>query len=148
MSYTAKTEEQLAKEGLMSDGEYDFEVIETSDKPSKAGNAMATLKLNVFAEDGSGNHLTDYISFGSNFGERKWRRAADACGLLAEYESGKLVASDFMSKCGKVIIKTQEGNPEYPLPKNVVAEYVKRPAGFVAANKPIPKEVEEDVIPF
>lgn len=127
MSYTPKTEEQLAKEGLLSDGQYDFEVADTSDKPSKKGNAMYTLKLHVFGEDGA-HVIYDYIAIGNNFGERKLRHAADACQLLDIYETGNLKPVDFMGKTGKVMIKIQDGTVDYPLPKNVVVDYVKRPA--------------------
>ena len=59
MSYTPKSEEQLIREGLMPDGTYDFEVVETDDKPSKAGNTMLTLKLHVFDDDLNPNIITD-----------------------------------------------------------------------------------------
>lgn len=149
MSYTPKSDEEFAEESLMADGEYDFEVLDTSDKQSKKGNDMVTLKLNVFESDGSGNHIYDYMTMGNHFGERKFRHAADACGLIDIYESGKLTAADFQGKCGKVIIKKQDGTPDYPLPKNVVSDYVKRKPGDVVATKPVmPKEVESDEIPF
>lgn len=152
MPYVAKSEEQLAKEGLLPDGEYDFEVTATDDKPSKSGNEMFTLSLNVFGDDGNGHFVKDYIALGSNFGERKLRHAADACGLIAVYESGKLKAADFMGKSGKVKIKTQAGNADFPMPKNTVADYVKRTPGLdpvKAEHKAVAKQVEEeDSIPF
>lgn len=123
MSYVAKSEEQLAKEGLMPEGEYDFEVIDSSDKPSKSGSDMCTLKLNVFDADGNGHHVWDYMVFGNHFGERKFRHAAVGCGLLSVYESGGLTAFEFKGKSGRCIIKIAEAKDGY-LPKNVVADYV------------------------
>lgn len=148
MTYTPKTEEQLAKEGLLSDGIYDFKVATTSDKPSKKGNAMYTLKLHVFDENGAARTVYDYIALGNNFGERKLRHAADSCGLILIYETGNMKPEDFLGKSGKVQIKIQEGSVDYPLPKNVVADYIKRTSG--EAPKPIsmPAEVSEDSIPF
>lgn len=148
MPYQPKSEEQLAREGLLVDGIYDFEIVETSDKPSKKGNDMHTLKLNVFAPDGATHVIYDYIALGSNFGERKLRHAADACRLLDIYNTGNLKPSDFMGKTGKVNIKFQEGNVDYPNPKNVVADYVKRGEPETVATGVLPPEVESDSIPF
>lgn len=147
-NYTPKSEETLAKEGLLPEGEYDFEVVETSDKASKKGNPMTTLKLHVFGEDGGANIIMDYIALGNHFGERKFRHAAFACGLGAIYETGNLVSTDFQGKCGKVKIKQQEGNVDYPLPKNAVADYIMLKDGEVAAVKPLPKDVIDDEVPF
>src|SRR5260221_264977 len=76
MGYTQKSEETLIKEGLIQDGIYDFEVVETSDKKSSKGNDMYTLKLHIFIDDMT-RIIFDYISLGNNFGERKLRHAAD-----------------------------------------------------------------------
>lgn len=146
-NYTPKSEEQLAREGLMPDGIYDFEVVETRDKPSKAGNPMFTLKLHVFDSAGSTNVIYDYIVLGNNFGERKLRHAADACGIIDIYETGKMNESDFQGKCGKVEIKTQNGNDDFPLPKNVVRDYVKREPGQVDKPKAV-DAIADDEVPF
>ncbi len=147
-AYTPKSEETLAKEGLLPEGTYDFEVSETSDKPSKKGKAMYTLKLHVFDENGQARIVYDYIALGSNFGERKLRHAADACGLIDIYDTGNLKPSDFQDKSGKAQIKQQDGSADYPLPKNVVADYVKRSAEETVATGALPKEVEDDEVPF
>lgn len=150
MSYTPKSDEQLAREGLLEDGTYQFEVAETSDKPSKKGNAMFTLKLHVFGEDGNAHVVYDYIALGNNFGERKLRHAADACKLISIYETGNLKASDFQDKTGQVILKIAEGNADYPMPKNVVVDYVKRPADETVETGalPPPSPIGDDEVPF
>lgn len=150
MSYTPKDEATLAKESLFPDGQYDFEVIETSGKPAKSGATMFTLKLRVIAADGGSFYVTDYITLNSNFGERKLRHAADACGLIDIYTSGMLTHEDFHGRAGQVEIKTQEGNAEYPLPKNVVKDYVKLEDGAVASPKPKQTAAESisDEVPF
>lgn len=146
MSYTPKSEEQLIKEGLLADNVYDCTVIETSDAPSKKGNAMFTLKLHVFDDEGRPQVLTDYIALGSNFGERKLRHAADSFGIINIYDSGNLCPKDFLDKSGKVSIKTQEGTTEYPNPKNVVHDYIKRESVEVT---PIAKTATiNDEVPF
>lgn len=148
MTYTPKSEETLAKEGLLPDGTYDYEVADTSDKPSKKGKDMYTLKLHVFGDDGAAHVIYDYISLGNNFGERKLRHAADASNIIEIYESGKLKPSDFQGKTGKVIIKMQDGTADYPLPKNVVGDYVKRPLKETVATGALPPDVEGDEVPF
>ncbi len=149
MSYTPKSDEQLAKEGLLTDGTYDFEIVDTSDKPSKRGNDMYTLKLNVFSPDGITHIIYDYIALGSNFGERKLRHAADACQLLDIYQTGNLKPADFLGKTGKVNIKQQDGNADYPMPKNVVVDYVKRGEAESVKTGALPVEdLGGDDVPF
>lgn len=154
MTYIPKTEETLAKEGLLPEGIYDFEVIETSDQPSKKGNDMFTLKLYVFDNDGSQRFIFDYIALGNNFGERKLRHAADACGLMDTYNSGKLTDRDFLNKCGKILLKQQNGTADFPMPKNIVSDYLSRDDSGGAAHdapaKPIKPagEIINDDIPF
>lgn len=148
MSYIPKSEEQLAKEGLFSEGIYDFEVIDTSDKPSKKGNDMFTLKLSIFDNDGMQRHIFDYIALGNNFGERKLRHAANACGLISIYSSGNMTDRDFLNKTGKVFLKQQDGTTDFPMPKNVIADYLPRSNDEVSAPvKPI-QEIIDDGIPF
>ena len=143
MAYTPKSEAQLADEGLTPEGIYDYEIVEAEEKLSKAGNDMYVLKLYIFDQNGIRRPLTDYIALGSNFGERKLRHAADASGILDIYESGDLCADSFIGKCGKVVIAKQEGTVEYPNPKNVVKDYVKR------EGQPAKKAVDlKDHIPF
>jgi len=131
----------------LSEGTYDYEIIETDDKPSKkTGNEMFTFTLNVFNEEGNPRQIKDYISFGNNFGERKFRHAADASGIINIYESGNLKHTDFLGRTGKVDMSIQEGNKDYPNPKNVVKDYVKREPGKVEDAKP--KVEDSDRVPF
>ena len=148
MNYTPKTEAELAKESLLSEGVYDFEVIETRDTPSKKGNDMITLKLCVFDIDGSQRHIFDYIALGTNFGERKLRRAANACGLIDIYNSGDLRDTTFLNTTGQISVRQQEGTTDFPLPKNVVSDYLPKDEGIT--EKPVrpAREVIDDEIPF
>jgi hypothetical protein len=149
MSYTPKTEEQLAEETLLPEGIYDFEVIDTDDRPSKKGNEMITLKLCVFDGDGGQRHIYDYMAFGNSFGERKFRHAAVACGLLDIYNSGNLQHYTFIGACGKVLLKKQNGTDDFPMPKNVVSDYVERDDSVSESTTPkISKEIIDDDIPF
>lgn len=149
-NYTPKSEEQLVRESLLPDSIRDFEVAETDGKPSSKGNPMITLKLHVFDDEGNARIVMDYISLNSNFGERKFRHAADACGILEIYNTGSLTHTDFKGKTGKVSIKTQEGTKEYPNPKNVVHDYIKReeqPSSAQVATTTA-NVLEDDEVPF
>lgn len=156
MRYEPRTEEELEKErqdalnaSMLPDGEYDFDIAETSNAPSKAsGEEMITLKLNVFDNDGNGHIVFDYLTAKMGW---KLRHAADACGIIDVYESGSLIASSFDFCSGKVKIKTQKGNKQYPNPKNVVDDYVKRGTSEAAPKAPVNAPVGHpinDEIPF
>lgn len=147
--YTPKSENQLAQESLLPAGEYDFEIIETLDRPSKAGNYMYTFKLHVFDADSQPRIIFDYIALGNNFGERKLRHAADASGIINIYESGKMTPSDFQGRTGRLKLKQQPGNSQYPDPKNVVEDYIKREVAGVTYDAPKKQDDElDDSIPF
>jgi hypothetical protein len=148
MTYTPKSEEQLAKEGLLPEGTYDFEVIETSDRPSKKGNDMFMLKFRVFGHDGESRIVWDYIVLGTNFGERKLRNAAAACGLLEIYATGELTDRTFMGATGKALIRQQDGTPDFPMPKNVVGEYIASDDDSRPTPKIPTKDLINDDIPF
>lgn len=155
LSYTAKSEEQLIKEGLFPDGEYDCEVIDASDALSKkTNNPMLTLTLSVFHPEGRRTQVTDYISFGSNFGERKFRKSAAAFGLEEQYIAGKLAHTDYENRAGKVILAQTDGLDGYPA-KNIVKEYLPKTEGaedaIAAAKKAFPgaeSKPLDDEIPF
>lgn len=152
MKYEPKSEEALEKErqdainaSLLPNGEYDFEVLQVSDKASSSGAEMITLKLNIFDSEGNGRIIFDYLTAAMGY---KLRHAANACGLLDIYESGALTAESFEGRAGKVKIKTQKGNKDYPNPKNVVDDYVKRdvqPPKETVATGALPLD---DEIPF
>ncbi len=145
--YTAKTEDQLAKEGLLPEGEYDFEIVDCIDKPSKKGSPMYTVKLRVYATNGNSSIIFDYVVFGNNMGERKFRHLAYACGLDKDYEAGTLDNEAFINRTGKCTIIIQEGSVDYPTPKNTVKDYIKSD-GTVIRKEVTKVEDDGDSIPF
>lgn len=155
MKYTPKSEEELEKEkqdainaSLLPNGEYDFEVLGYSDKKASSGADMITLKLGIFDENGDTRIVYDYLTESMGW---KIRHAADACGLLSNYDAGTLNAESFDSATGKVKLKTQKGNKDYPNPKNVVEDYVKRDGAQPVANVPMQtmaSTLNNDEIPF
>lgn len=150
MSYQPKSDDQLDKEGLMQSQICDFEVKESTEGKSKSsGNEMITLALKVFDADGNVQTIWDYIVFGTNFGERKFKHAAKACGLLNEYNAGSLSYREFEGKTGKCEIDIQEAQNGYGA-KNVVKEYIEKEG---IGDEPVKKKPAEaapidDEIPF
>lgn len=146
MTYTPKTEEQLAKEGLLPDGTYDFEITETEKGISKKGNEMWIIKQTFFDLEGNGRIIKTWITFGNNYGERMFRHLADTCGLIAQYDGGNLKHSDFVGKSGRAdIIQRQDDKLTW---WNSVKDYVKRDPMHVEKPKKSGAEDLSDEIPF
>jgi hypothetical protein len=153
MSYTPETEEQLQKEGLLPDGIYDFQIIETEEGVSKkTGNKMFIFKHNVYAEDGSARIIKKWITFGNNFGERLFRHAADTCGILEKYTAGTLTHTDFLHKSGKCEVGQRQDDKLTWW--NEIKEYIQKGTELVTAAekkaKPAAKPAADlnDEIPF
>lgn len=147
MKYTSHTDEELNRLNLLTPGIYDFEVVETDDKPSKKGNDMVTLKLHVFEEDGTPRIVFDYLV--PDALPHKFKHACNACNLIAEYEGHTLTAASFMGRTGKVQIVTQPAQGQY-LEKSTVKDYVKREAQDASAPPPVRSVAADlsDEIPF
>lgn len=151
MKFTPKTEKEIAEENLWQPGEYSFEVLEAADKTSKSGNEMIELKLKVYADDGGYIFLNDYLLESMAY---KLRHAADACGILEQYNAGSLVAADFAGKAGRVKLVIQKSkDPQYS-DKNAVKDYVKSSAE-TKASAPVngvaqetPGKFIDETIPF
>lgn len=121
MKFAPKTEDQINNEGLLRAGIYPFEIIEASDQQSKSGNDMIKLAIKVWDSEGSEHYVYDYLLESMAY---KLRHAAEACSLLDKYESGELLASDFVNKTGslKIAIKKDKMG-QYP-DSNQVNDYI------------------------
>lgn len=128
MKFTAKSEEQIELEGLLPEGEYDFQVLEASDQISKKGNEMIKLYLNVFDAQGKPRRVVDYIMEAF---PKKLIHFCKHTGLEQSYASGSITAYECVDKTGRVRL-TIEPAGEYPA-KNAVVDYVE---GFKFAPKP------------
>jgi len=133
MKFDPKTEDELARESLLPDGIYPFEVLLAADEFSKAGNEMIKLKLNVFGPDGEQVHVYDYLLEKLAY---KLRHFADTTGLLGDYERGELTAFSCMGKTGYAKIVLEAANGGYSA-KNVVKDYVARDKVATKAQIPL-----------
>jgi len=121
MKFTPKSEKEIAEEKLLPEGTYPFEISKGEDKVSKSGNEMIELLVRVFKPDGNFLLVSDYLLESMAY---KLRHAAEACGLLHEYESGTLLGSNFIGKTGELKLGIQKDkNGTYP-DKNVVKDYI------------------------
>ena len=151
MKVTPKTEKEIAEANLLKIGIYDAEVIKAEDTMSKAGNDMIALTLRVYSDDASvlvNDYLLDALAY-------KVRHAAEAMGLLTDYESGTLLAGSMIGKPVRVRLSIQaDKTGQYP-DRNGVADYVvdkgARPAAtsHAADRRPVPPPHDlDDEVPF
>lgn len=119
MRTTPKTEKELAEVGLWPAGTVDFEVLTAEETTSSKGNDMIKLKIKIFNDAGESKTVLDYLLDAM---PGKLRHAAEAFGLLQEYEAGGFEAIDCEGKTGKCKIKIDksEGYPD----KNGIADYI------------------------
>jgi hypothetical protein len=118
MNFQPKTEQEIQDAKLWKKAEYAFEVIDATEKQSKAGKTMIELRLRL-TDGRNARTISDYL-LDETAG--KLRHAASACGLLQKYESGSLADSDFLGKRGKLRlgVEKKKGYPE----RNIIADYI------------------------
>lgn len=170
MPYDIITKEEAEKKEFTpwEPGEYDFTILEsvsfgtktytTEETSSKAGNPMLIAAIKVFAKDGSDytSHIVDYILMTNESGMAfKHRHLADAVGLTAKYESGKLTVEDLIGKSGKCKLAIQKGSKKddgsYYNDKNIIADYIPKEESLAGMAKPKKKDEKielNDDIPF
>lgn len=120
MRFKPKTEKEIAEEKIIPEGVYGFQISNGEDKTSKAGNEMIELIVRVYKPDGNFILITDYLMEKISY---KLRHAAEACGLLHEYESGVLVGDNFVGKTGELKLGIKEASGDWPA-KNVIKDYI------------------------
>jgi hypothetical protein len=151
MNFTPKNEQEIAAEGLLPAGLYDFEVITAEEKVSKSGNDMIALELKVYDAEGRTRFVRDWLL------EAFLRKLMAFCketNLRGAYEAGTLKAGDLVGKSGKVELAIEEKG-DFPA-KNTVKTYGSKASGTKSSD-PLPAkfkpsapqaEVMEDDIPF
>lgn len=143
MKISPKTEEEIAAEGLLTPGVYPFEVVKSQEKTSAKGNEMIVVDLKLFDANGEAFYVTDYLLEAFAF---KLRHFCMECGLLDNYQQGRLTADDCMGRTGYAKIALERGKKKkeseecYP-DKNTVKDYVGAPAAPSSA-KPQPTDAQ------
>jgi len=122
MQFQPRTEQQIRDSKLFPKGTYDFEIIEAIETTSKSsGKPMIELKLQVLGPAGAKKSVKDYLVEKT---DGKLRHAAEACGLLAKYETGSLSDADFLHKKGKVNLTIEKDKKKQYPDRNAVLDYV------------------------
>ena len=121
MDYEPKTEDELALEGLMPEGEYDAEIMLSEDALSKKGQDMFKLKVRVWDANGAERHMYDYVS--PHFMAWKFRHLHASAGLLEVYEKGSTNADQLCDKTVRVAVGVEGAKDGYP-PKNKITDYL------------------------
>jgi hypothetical protein len=126
MQFKPKSESELSR--VLPEGEYDFEIQFSEDAVSGASSknpGTEMIKLTVALWDGETrlavvfDYLLESVAY-------KLRHASDACGVLAKYESGQIVARDFEGKTGKLKLGIKKDSTgQYP-DSNMVKDYICR----------------------
>jgi hypothetical protein len=148
MDFTPKDEKDLIQFELLPDNTVcDFDVLSSEDKRSKNGNDMIEINVGIYVEGKIRQRIFDYLL---PLMEAKLRHFCDTTGLLTEYESGTLTAVMCRGRSGKCRIGIQKDkNGEYP-DKNIIKDYVCRPAKSLnKETKTVYKgRPDDDDIPF
>lgn len=125
MNFQPKTEREIADSKLLPAGRYRFTVLDAWDKMSQAGNEMIEMKIEVANGGGISRVLSDYLVAKR---PEKLRHCCAACGLLEEYETGTVTATDFIDRSGQLLIAIERGRKgangsKFP-DRNVIEDYV------------------------
>lgn len=163
MQFTPMTDEEIKASSdkkefpIYPAGEYPFEIITANEGPSKSSEySRIAINMKIYQLDGSYTWVNDYLS-ASPKAAFKIRNAAEACGLLENYNAGELAAEDFIRKQGFVKIGVEPATDEYFAKNKVVAYVVKKekvkfdaPPVKAAAKKQIEQfaPIESDDIPW
>jgi hypothetical protein len=150
VNFKPLSNEDLAIQSLLPEGIYEYQVVKSEDKISKAGNEYTAITLMVWDEQGKERLIFTNMAF-----IKLLKHFCDVNGMEEKYKSGSIPAEDFIGKNGGKVCLGVEGekpNPSggvYPA-KNVVKDYIVKPPGSLLFPKnPVEKKEEfNDDIPF
>jgi len=104
MKVTPKSDSELQEMNCFPEGVYDFEVVDASERISKAGNEMIEVQLRVF----NGEHkilLRDWLL---DKMPHKVKRFAETTGQIDAYNAGVLDADAFIGRGGRVRVVIED----------------------------------------
>lgn len=143
MQFAPKTANELASDNLIpAKTECDFEVVKAEAKKSKAKNDMIEVRLAVWHGERK-FMMTDYLMASMGF---KLLHFCEATGLTDRYAAGRLEDHDCVGRTGRLEVKVEPPNGDFP-PKNAVKDYIghrETKAVTVGAARPIAKDQAPD----
>lgn len=125
MKFKSYTDEQIDRLGCLPEGEYDFEVIKTTEGFSKSGNEMLTVTLLLVGLDGQTNTVFDYLLDTKQMAF-KIKHFFSSIGLEDDYSKEvEFFENNLLTKKGRAIVGIQKDyDGKYPA-KNVIKDYIK-----------------------
>lgn len=137
MQFQPKTDQQLADEAMLPEGEYDFTIDKATDTVSKtSGQPMIAVEMTIFSDRGD-RKIKDWLMEKMAW---KLKHFAASVGMGQAYENGALDAQALVGRSGKLKLKKGKANGDFA-PRNEVKDYVvpgDAPATTPAANA-VPK---------
>ena len=108
---------------LLDEGEYDFNIIQSSEEVSKAGNEMIKITLNI-NHSGKEYKINDYLLDNS-----KTRNIYKSVGLLDLHNTGEVTSDSLYMKKGRCIVSISRDETGRYDDKNVVKNYITKKDG-------------------
>lgn len=142
MRVEPKSEAEIQAMNLRQIGEYDFLVVDATDKLSAKGNEMVELKVQMEDSDGRNFTVFDYLVSIDSMAY-KVRHFAETTGLIPQYEKGDMAAEYMVGRTGRCKLGVQPAKGAYPS-KNIISDYV----GTGAAEPVKQLQDVDDEIPF
>lgn len=128
--YTAKSEEQLQSQTMLTPGKCRYEVISAKLGDSASGNKQLELVLDVTDMPGKTKRVWDYLSAHPDF-EFKIRHFAYSCGLGRQYEANELSDKICANKTGycEIVHQTTKKGQYAGQVRSAVKDYIFEKAG-------------------
>lgn len=150
MHFTPLSEDELDIINLLPEGIYDYKVIKSEEKISKAGNDCIYLQLLIHGSDGN-----NYLVFTNLALIKLLKHFCDVNNMQDLYKSGNIGAYDCIDKSGgRVVIGIEKEKPNpsggFYKAKNIVKDYIADAKGspqMPLAQKAV-DDFTNDEIPF
>lgn len=123
LTFKPKTDDEIQREMLIPEGEYNFEVSKAIEKISKAGNPMIELTIKIWDHEGKEKTIYDYLMTGKPAYLYKIKHFCYSIGKGDLYENGKISDVELMGGSGKLILVIRDSKDNYP-PRNAVKDYI------------------------
>jgi hypothetical protein len=151
MQFQPKTDQQLADEAMLPEGEYDFTIDKATDTVSRTSGApMIAVEMTVFSDRGD-RKIKDWLMEKMAW---KLKHFAASVGMAQAYESGALDAQALVGRSGKLKLKKGKANGDFA-PRNEVKDYCvpadaaeAKPAANAAPRTPIGGGAADNDPPF
>jgi hypothetical protein len=130
-AYTETEALEASRRTLLAPGWTDGAVIREAEERTSARSGNEMIELDVDVPDGRGGErmLKDYLT-STSLGELRLRRASEAVGALARYNSREISASDFPGHTVRVKIGVEKKRGYAP--RNIIEDYAVSEARVVS----------------